>query len=775
MQIVKSRIGDLFTHVCLLGALMSIAWRLEATDWVPGLDRIGYLIFFGYILGVLLGISRFKPVFVIFLTAAYTAVGVTWQAVTVIESQTMGIRELLVTANQRFSDALFSFINNLPVEDPILFYIVLGVLLWLTAVGAAYLFIKKKSPWLPLLLSVVYLLIIDYFPPFDEHPGRYLLFFVLITIILIGRIWYLQREEQWISRGYRIDSETGFNILKSIAFSSLVVVLISWNIPAITNMFVPGSETRTNMSELWIETRSRISNMFASLEAPFFSATDFYEDSMRLGSNIPVGNETLFLVHVPNRDKVDLRFYWRGHSFDTYQNGEWFNTFNGREQAFGSLLATDSDPYIGRKPIELEFDLRAGLSKTFYLPMLPASIDKNAFMVGYETFGSDETDMMSIQPVSPMHKGDSYTATVYASQPTVTQLRQSGTGYPEWITDHYLQLPDDFPERIRSLASQIVSDSNAATPYDEVAAINYYLRTEIAYEPLLALPPQTREPIDWMLFDSRIGFCNYYATAEVLMLRSIGVPARFAAGYAQGEPVGDSYYNVRVRDSHAWPEVYFPGVGWVEFEPTAAQPVRDLPLGQAASQERNSTTIENIPGLLTGSEPPKDIDAFLDNEGAGYASRSQFLWVKQWLWLFILLFFVGTIVLVQKTILTPRRLTIPGVAKKGMHKAGLDVPRWLSVWSDYADLKPIQKMEAHLSWLIRRNGIEYGPGATLKEKFKPVQRVIPTLTDDMNQFISLFYADQYGLSTTDFAQVKQTYRRVRKALLQYWLQYRNPF
>ena len=84
--------------------------------------------------------------------------------------------------------------------------------------------------------------------------------------------------------------------------------------------------------------------------------------------------------------------------------------------------------------------------------------------------------------------------------------------------------------------------------------------------------PQGVDPIDVFLFSDRQGFCNHFATAEVLLLRSIGIPARLAIGFAEGEydEISDLYV-VRIKDTHAWPEVYFADYGWVIFEPTTNQ------------------------------------------------------------------------------------------------------------------------------------------------------------------------------------------------------------
>jgi transglutaminase-like putative cysteine protease len=769
MKVINARIGDLFTHLILWMSIFSISWRLESTNWVPGLERIGLLILLGYLFGVVLGVSKFKTFAAIILSFGYTIMGVTWQALSLVEGKTYDLHDTLLILGDRLSISLYQFINNLPVEDPVLFYISLGILLWLTSVSASFFFIRKKSPWAALVLSAVFLLLIDYFPPYADHPGRELGVFLLLAMIIVGRVWYLRSQERWNEKGYRIDSETGYHILRSISIGSLAVLLVAWNIPTVVDLFTPGSTPRTKVSESWIDFRTRISNMFASIEAPFLSATDYYEDSMRLGSNVPVGYETLFMVKVPDRDGKDIRYYWRGHSFDSYRNGEWLNTINQRDQRFGSLVGDQGNPYTGRTPVTLDYELRAGVSKTLYLPFLPVKVDRNVFVIGYETYDETSIDIMSVLPITPLKSGDRYTAEVYVSQPTVRQLRNAGTKYPDWILEKYLQLPENFPTRIQELTSEIVAE--AKTPYDQTAAITRYLRTEIAYEPLLTAPPPNREPIDWMLFDSKIGFCNYYATAEVLMLRSIGVPARFSAGYSQGEPAGDAYYNVRVRDSHAWPEVFFPGVGWVEFEPTSAQPVRDLPLGETLFTPRTLTDAGGS-ALLSNSEPPKDIDAFLDREEAEEGAETKQSWIIAWLWIIIPAFLFVGIWLINRLILLPRRKSIPGVLKYGAEKIGLEVPAWLSTWAAYAALAPIQKVEAQFSALSILIGEKSTPDETVNEKYAPIMKLIPSLSNAMSQFMVLFNESQYREVDVEGKQLDHLAAIIRREYLHYWLTYK---
>ena len=119
------------------------------------------------------------------------------------------------------------------------------------------------------------------------------------------------------------------------------------------------------------------------------------------------------------------------------------------------------------------------------------------------------------------------------SNPNIEQLREAGTEYPAWVTETYLQLPADFSPRIRELAEEITAE--AETPYDKAGAITRYLRENIEYAATINARPRNTDTLEWILFEHKQGYCVYYATSEILMLRSLGIPARMAVGFAQGE------------------------------------------------------------------------------------------------------------------------------------------------------------------------------------------------------------------------------------------------
>jgi transglutaminase-like putative cysteine protease len=195
-------------------------------------------------------------------------------------------------------------------------------------------------------------------------------------------------------------------------------------------------------------------------------------------------------------------------------------------------------------------------------------------------------DTVSVRITDPVSVGNSYQATVAMSTATQNDLLTAGIEYPGWVQDRYLQLPGNMPSRVIELAQNLTSDS--ATPYEKAAAICDYLRS-LEYTVDVQAPPNGSDGVDYFLFETKEGYCQYFASAMTVLLRASGVPSRMVVGYGPGQPVADNSTwdsadnsggaaqdrenTFVVRNSHAWSEAFFPRYGWIQFEPTPAYPV----------------------------------------------------------------------------------------------------------------------------------------------------------------------------------------------------------
>ncbi len=158
-----------------------------------------------------------------------------------------------------------------------------------------------------------------------------------------------------------------------------------------------------------------------------------------------------------------------------------------------------------------------------------------------------------------------YEANSLVPMPPPASVRQAGTVYPDSIRDTYLQMPSLDP-RIPELAKQITAQEN--NPYDKARSIEAYLHTHYGYTLDLSGPPQG-DPLAYFLFQKRAGHCEYFAAAMTVMLRTLKIPSRYINGFQTGEyndVAGDLV--VRASDAHSWVEAYFPGYGWLTFDPT---------------------------------------------------------------------------------------------------------------------------------------------------------------------------------------------------------------
>jgi hypothetical protein len=234
----------------------------------------------------------------------------------------------------------------------------------------------------------------------------------------------------------------------------------------------------------------------------------------------------------------------------------------------------------------------------------------------YEVIVQGEGDMAAFRV-----GGSEYTVVSLAPEPNVDQLLAAEGPYPPWVAERYLALPP-IPDRVRETAEQIVREAGATTRYDKAKAIETYIR-QLQYDADLEPPPLSADIVEYFLFDAQRGYCDYSATAMVVMLRAVGVAARYASGFGMGtydyENVG---WVVTEENAHAWAEVFFPGLNWVEFEPTPIQRVFNRGYSSSALDLGTAPAAEEEQGGL----PPLWVWA----AGLAFVLLFVILWPPRW-------------------------------------------------------------------------------------------------------------------------------------------------
>jgi transglutaminase-like putative cysteine protease len=189
---------------------------------------------------------------------------------------------------------------------------------------------------------------------------------------------------------------------------------------------------------------------------------------------------------------------------------------------------------------------------------------------------SQLADVVVLSPRNKLEKGESYNVLGIIRDIPPDDLRAASSRNPSWVTESYLSLPT-VPTRVSRLAWEIAGAE--PNTYDRVKAIESYLRGyPVDYQ--VGVTPPGRDTADYFLFEAKRGYFDYHASAMVVLLRNIQIPARLAVGFVidrQDLDRDSGSYVVQGRDAYAWVEVYFPGYGWVEFNPSPDRPAELRP------------------------------------------------------------------------------------------------------------------------------------------------------------------------------------------------------
>ena len=340
----------------------------------------------------------------------------------------------------------------------------------------------------------------------------------------------------------------------------LTVVLATMIVASATLSVVPGAATSPVLPD----------RNSPTVEASLVEADDRVEvvGSIRLSPSVRFTVES------------DDASYWQTASYDRYTGDGWVRTGDARPYR-GELAGPPGETRTLRQRVTVEDSLSV-------LPAAWKPVEVTDSVASEATV----TPQGNVRPGRSLRPGETYGVTSRVPNATAADLRRAGTDYPDRVTDTYLQLPASTTDRVRERSADVAGD--AETPYDTAVAIERYLEEEKEYS--LSVPAPSGGIADTFLFEREAGYCTYYATTMVVMLRSQGVPARFATGYTPGEAVSDDERVVRGLDSHAWVEVYFPDVGWVRFDPTPAGPRETAETARLTEARQSGATDVDLAG-----------------------------------------------------------------------------------------------------------------------------------------------------------------------------------
>jgi transglutaminase-like putative cysteine protease len=487
-------------------------------------------------------------------------------------------------------------------QNPVAFLFVSGMILWGCTAWAVWWVLRRGRPLLALLPLGAVLSMSTYLSSSTEG---WLIAFASCVTLLLPVVHLTLLERRWDDEGIDYSTEIRFDVWQIASALTILVVLLS--------LVTPSFSIPRLVWSFW-ELVSRPQAVVEDLLTRFFGGVEpdtppelpvssgpgiggrtidaALPNSHLLGGDTDLSRQRVMYVcidapppapeeFVPEEIYVGPKYYWRGITYDTFEGWYWENGRSSSREvpAYTPILAST---ITETKSLRQRYLIEVPHGETLYAVGEPSTVDQ---VVQSRTRAPD--DLVGLEGTI-----SDYVVYSEVSQVTTSQLRDAPTDYPEYVLERYLDLYEGTPAPVRSLAVEITQD--AETPYEKAVAIERYLR-QFEYDLTVPVPPPKQDVIAFFLFDVQRGYCDYYASSFVVLARAAGVPARLAVGFAMGGY--DSVrgcYEVIEKDAHAWPEVYFPGYGWIPFEPTAPFRLFDRAAGETALPQR-SPIVPSVP------------------------------------------------------------------------------------------------------------------------------------------------------------------------------------
>lgn len=426
------------------------------------------------------------------------------------------------------------------------------LLIWLMSYLLHYWFVQMKRIFLFIILTFIYIAVLDTFTLYDAAFAIVRTFVIsLIALAMANFSRDIEKEKvsfQWVK--------------KAPIWMLPLVLTIMFSV--VIGIVAPKLEPQWPDPVPFIQSAAE---QVSGGQGGRVQKVGYGEDDSRLGGSFVQDDSTVFYA------EANDAHYWRIETRDVYTGKGWetssepdFYQQNPQDFRFTTFDGTVETEEL---KASLTFTANQTIPKLIYPYGLKTVTESSSYA---DYFYDSVTDAIETMEAGERIELDSYSLTYNYPSFSLTALQNSSE--EDMDMEEFVQLPDALPERVQELAEEITAAYE--TRYDKVRAIErYFSGNGYTYQTTgVAVPGIDEDYVDQFLFETKIGYCDNFSTSMVVMLRSLGIPARWAKGFTSGELVeagnGEELdvYEVTNANAHSWVEVYFPDSGWVSFEPT---------------------------------------------------------------------------------------------------------------------------------------------------------------------------------------------------------------
>jgi hypothetical protein len=451
------------------------------------------------------------------------------------------------------------------------FLLMMGTLLWAAGQFAAFAVFRYHRP-LPALIVPGAILLANMSVTIRPQY-MHLIVFAAAALVLAVRLNLSGQREGWRDRRIVDGGQLSGLFMRSGAI--FVALTVSGSILLAANASsAPLARVWRDADEKLVEAGVVVNQWIGGVTGPARGPANFFTASSVISEFWQTSTAHAFTVTTSDGEG----YYWRIHTSDRFDGLGWdpLQTVERQVEAGEDLRpgAVDEADPLTRRQVTLTVQNVALLGRPLVAPDTPIRVDRGLELVSQGDVGP----YFSAKVEGDFYEGDQYTVTSLVPQTegpnavTANQLAAAGTRYGGAWIDRYTDIIDgSVGPQVEQEAAAIVNRLPAADrdPYHIAQAIQDYLHdpSVFTYTTDMLGVCAGENKVDCLL-RSRMGFCEYFASTMVMMLRTQGIPARYVRGYLPGQPFADFSWRVDASAAHAWVEVYFPDYGWIKFDPT---------------------------------------------------------------------------------------------------------------------------------------------------------------------------------------------------------------
>ncbi|GCE19561.1 DUF4129 domain-containing transglutaminase family protein [Dictyobacter kobayashii] len=569
----------------------------------------------------------------------------------------------------------------------IVFFFYLAFLCFFLGYFGSWLIYRARLPW---LVALVYCSIMLVNLNYVKSDYNYLLIVMLAPLILlIARVQLAARLMQWTSEGLYTDRvwlrKMTWRCMQAACVILLLTLPLGWLLPV--------EAQPANGKQLWdrinVAWNAALNGNFSwdtmrSLTSGTPDTTNYF------GSQLTISNS----IHLPDGEVLSYTasdkksHYLESSTFNQFSNNTWTTSPGGvgQEEFTANARLPLDNGYASNNIITTTVNMTQAIggSKNYlFAPAQPIffSVPTQIYTSGGRG-GSTTSAWTQLQPLTQNASYSVVSSLTHQGTLTDVPLPDDNTEYWRsdpyyyWLSVSYLGTPQDLSPQVHQTAAQWTA--GATNAYEALKQIEAHLNDSRKFKYSIdnAPIPPNKDVVDWLL-ETHTGYCTYYASAMAVMGRLLHIPTRLVTGFSSGKyDVTRQVWSVAGSDAHSWVQAYFPGYGWLDFDPTPGfSPQSQVATTHAptpvATQPalKPTPTLKVVPTPVHSKQQPKQAhgQAVRNND----AGSPWMLWLALGLLFCAFIFFIAAVIVRRRRLLDATRPAVSGLFWRAC---------WLASW-----------------------------------------------------------------------------------------------